>query len=123
MMAHKRRVSVVSAQVEEDASCRGGTDKRNCRRGMVFDAKNSLRTLLVLATVARASGGCQITPDANGHVDMGGATSISSGAFSDCTSLVSISMPNLASVVDSTFRGCTALVSISMPSIAAKARA
>ena len=67
MMAHGRRVSVVAARLEEDASRRGRADKRNRSRGMAFDAKNSLRTLIVLAMVVRASGGCQITPDANGH--------------------------------------------------------
>ena len=108
MMAHGRRVSVVAARLEEDASRRGGTDKRNRRRGMAFfDAKNSLRTLLILAMVEGASGGCQITPDANGHVDMGGATSIGTSAFSGCATLVSISMPNVTSIGTYAFMSCT----------------
>ena len=75
-----------------------------------------MRHLLWLASaVASVQAGCQVTPDANGHVDMGAATSIGSDAFRDCTALVSVSMPNVTSIGYYAFFGCTSLALTSLP--------
>ena len=63
-----------------------------------------LRLLLVLATAAKAAGGCLYTPDANGHVDVpSSVTKLVTSAFYECTSLVSISMENVTSLEWGTF--------------------
>ena len=51
--------------------------------------------VVLLATLPSVRGGCAIRPDANGHVNIPyGETSIGNEAFRDCSSLISITLPD-----------------------------
>ena len=73
--------------------------------------------LMALLGLGGVAAGCLYDPDANGHaVVPDGVTSIGSRAFSQCISLVSITLPNsLTKIGAQAFLGCTSLLSISLP--------
>lgn len=73
---------------------------------MVYDSRENCNAIIETATSTLIRG-CQntIIPDS--------VTSIGSGAFSDCSSLASITIPNsVTSIRDSAFSNCTSLTSI-----------
>ena len=61
--------------------------------------------------------GCTITPDSNGHVDIPSSwTTIDSSAFSQCTSLTSVTIgDSVKSIGAWAFRECTSLTSVTIP--------
>jgi hypothetical protein len=81
------------------------------------------RTALVLlllgrsTTTAQAQPQCLYRPDAKGHVEIpNNVTSIGDYAFSECTSLVTISIPSsVTSIGDFAFLVCTSLATVDLP--------
>ena len=75
-----------------------------------------LEGMLWLVVPANAAGACLYTPDGNGHVNVpAGVNAIGSSAFSGCTSLVSINMPNVTTISRWAFSKCTSLALTSLP--------
>jgi hypothetical protein len=64
-----------------------------------------------------ATGRCDITPDANGHVTIPSSwSSIDNRAFHDCTSLTSVTIPDsVTSIGFDAFRNCKQLATVTIP--------
>ena len=75
-----------------------------------------LRLVLLFLFFYTAYGGCSITPDANGHVDIPTTyTAISDNMFKDCTALTSVTIPNTVTTIgDNAFRN-SGLTSVTIP--------
>ena len=93
----------------------------------VFNSCDSLTSIVIESsnTVYHSSGNCIIETATKKLIagcetseipDDGSVTSISDSAFSDCTSLTSITIPDsVTSIGNAAFSGCTSLTSITIP--------